>query len=146
MEHSLDCDGVTDTVLNSETTPKEVKKHILKVDWETCVSTASQHSSTIVAARICSSTSWLKLWDMALDHGPQGTSALQALYRTTTKPKTGQNCSVCGSTVEDTYFEHYTINHTPISNPELVINCLAKESTKVFDYARHFLTYVLYVL
>ena len=104
-------------MLNSETTPKEVKKHILKVDWETCVSTAGQRSSTIVAARISSSASWLKLWDVALDHGPQGTSALQPLYRTITKPKTGQNCSICGSIVEDTYFEHYTINHTPISKP-----------------------------
>ena len=103
------------------------------------MSTASQRNSTIVAAHISSSASWLKLWDMALDHGPQGTSALQALYRTITKPKTGQNCSICGSIVEDTYFEHYTINHTPISNPELVIDCLAKESTKVFDCACHFL-------
>ena len=139
LEHRLDCDGVTDTVLNSETTPKQVKKHILKVDWETCVSRASQHSSTIIAAQISSSASGLKPWDIALDHGPQGTSALQALYRMITKPKTGQNCSICDSVVEDTYFEHYTTNHTPISNPELVIDCLAKESTKVFDYARHFL-------
>ena len=60
-------------------------------------------------------------WDMALDHGPQGISALQALYRTITKPKTGQNCSICDSVVEDTYFEHYTTNHTPIPNPELVV-------------------------
>ena len=32
LEHRLDCDGVTDTVLNSETTPKEVKKHIRNGD------------------------------------------------------------------------------------------------------------------
>ena len=117
------------------------------------MSTASQHSSTTIAAQISSSSSWLKLWDMVLDHGPQGTFALQALYSTITKPKTGHKCSIYGSVyvVEDTYYEHYTINHTSICNPELVIDCLAKESTKVFDYMHVIffkcnLTYVLYVL
>ena len=41
LEYRLDCNGVTDTVLNSETTPKEA--------------TAGQHSSTTVAVRISSS-------------------------------------------------------------------------------------------
>ena len=81
LEDKLDCSGATDAVLHSKASLKELKKNILKVDWDTCVSTASQHNSTALAAKMSSSVSWLKLWDMALDHGPCGTAALQALYR-----------------------------------------------------------------
>ena len=80
LEDKLDCCGATDAVLHSKASLKELKRNILKVDWDTCVSTASQHSSTALAAKVSSSVSWLKLWDMALDHGPRGTAALQALY------------------------------------------------------------------
>ena len=67
LEGKLNCQGTTDSVLNSESSPKEVKKRILMTDWETCISTASQHNSTAVAANICRSASWLRLWDLALE-------------------------------------------------------------------------------
>ena len=54
-------------------------------DWETCISTASQHNSTAVAANICRSASWLRLWDMALDYGPRGTAALEMVNITVKK-------------------------------------------------------------
>ena len=105
----MECHGATDNILNSETSLKEVKNRILKVDWENCITEASQHSSTALAASISSSTSWLKLWDMALDYGPCGTAAMQALYRTLTKPRLDQNtCAICGDRLETSYFDHYT--------------------------------------
>ena len=119
---------------------KEVKRRILKVDWDACLSTASQHESTAVAAKISSSVSWMKLWDRALDHGPRGTAALQALYRALTRPRFGQNvCSICNTQPVETYFEHYTICHMPIHSLELVIDALTSESTDIFEHARHFL-------
>ena len=142
LEGKLNCHGTTDSVLNSESSPKELKKRILMTDWETCISTASQHNSTSVAANICRSASWLRLWDLALDYGPRGTAALQALYRTLTRPDIGQDphvCAVCEVELDVSYFEHYSICHTPISNTKLIIDSLSKESTDVFDYARHFL-------
>ena len=80
LEDKLGCLGATNTVLNAEASMKEVKRRIVKVDWDAYLSTASQHDSTAVAAKISSSVSWMKLWDRALDHGPLGTAALQALY------------------------------------------------------------------
>ena len=53
----------------------------MKTDWGKCLCDAQNHQSTALAAEIASSTSWLKLWDMALDHGHQGTVSLQALFR-----------------------------------------------------------------
>ena len=73
-------------LLNNQSTLKDVKKQLLKKDWECCVVQASQHASTAVAAQVASSVSWVKLWDMALDYGPHGTKSLQALYRTLTRP------------------------------------------------------------
>ena len=140
LEDKLDCCGATDAVLHSKASLKELKKNILKVDWDTCVSTASQHSSTALAAKVSSSVSWLKLWDMALDHGPCGTAALQALYRTLTKPRFGQSiCSTCSIELDESYFEHYTLCHTPIRNPQLIVDSLTREGNEIFDYARHFL-------
>ena len=111
--------GTTNTILKAEASLKEVKRHILKVDWETCLSTASQHGSTAIAANISSSASWMKHWDMALDHGPHGITALQALYSMLTRPRFCQSISsTCETESEETYFEHYTIL---IHSPELVI-------------------------
>ena len=62
LEDKLGCLGATNTVLNAEASMKEVKRRILKVDWDACLSTASQHDSTSVAAKISSSVSWMKLW------------------------------------------------------------------------------------
>ena len=140
LEDRVECQGATDNILNSETSLKEVKNRILKVDWENCITEASQHSSTALAASISSSTSWLKLWDMALDYGPRGTAAMQALYRTLTRPRLDQNtCAICGDRLETSYFDHYTIHHTPIHSPEIIIDSLVEESREMFDYAHHFL-------
>ena len=136
LEDKLVCCGV----LHSKASLKELKKNILKVDGDTCVSTASQHSSAALAASVSSNVSWLKLWDMALDYGPRGTAALQALYCTLTKPRFGQNiCSTCDIELDESYFEHYTLCHTPIRNPQLIVDSLTREGNEIFDYARHFL-------
>ena len=45
---------------------------------------------------------------MALDHGPRGTAALQALYRTLTRPRIGQDlnvCSICKIELSESYFD-----------------------------------------
>ena len=94
-------------------------------------------------AHISTCASWPKLWDMALDHGVHGTDALQALFRTLTRPMFGQRiCPVCETQqVEPSHFEHYITHHTPITNSEFIIDLLANESVDVFidKYAQHFL-------
>ena len=77
MEGKLSCHGFTDALLSVRSTLKEIKRHVLQIDWEACITDAS---STAVASRIASETSWMKLWDIALDYGPRGSSSLQALY------------------------------------------------------------------
>ena len=127
LEGKLASHGVTDTILNNQSTLKDVKKQLLKKDWECCVVQASQHASTAVAA----SVSWVKLWDMALDYGPHGTKSLKALYRTLTRPSFQcQTCHLCDSECVS-YFNHFVLHHTPISDPELVINSLKNGSPDI---------------
>ena len=81
MEGRLVSNSVTDVLLSGMSDLRAIKKEVLQVDWSTCITEASHHSSTILASQIASKMSWLKLWDMALDQGPHGTNHLQALYR-----------------------------------------------------------------
>ena len=72
LENKLDCHGATDLVLKADNNPqglRGMKKLILDSDWKACLSEASRHQSTSLAAKITTHTTWPKLWDMALDHG-----------------------------------------------------------------------------
>ena len=132
MEGKLSCHGFTDALLS-------VKRHVLQIDWEACITDASHHSSTAVASRIASETSWMKLWDIALDYGPRGSSSLQALYRELTRPQLQPGvCHLCGTTLDTPFFHNYTLYHTPLSDPERIINSLLSASSDIFVYAKHY--------
>ena len=89
-----------------------------------------------MASRIASETSWMKLWDIALDYGPRGSSSLQALYRQLTRPQLQPGvCHLCGTTLDTPFFHHYTLYHTPLSDPERIINSLLFASSDIFVYA-----------
>ena len=81
LEEKLSCQGCTDSLLNSQSSLREKKREILQTDWDSCITEASDHCSTAIAAQIAVNVSWMRLWDMALDYGPRGTECLQALYR-----------------------------------------------------------------
>ena len=73
LEDKLECHGITHEVLDDNSVcGRGMTRLIVKTGWEKCFRDAENHQSTAVAADIASSTSWLKLWDMALDHGHQG--------------------------------------------------------------------------
>ena len=129
MEGRLVSNGVTDALLSGMSDLRTIKKGVLQVDWSTCITEASHHSSTILASQIASKTSWLQLWDMALDQGPRGTKHLQALYRELTRPQfKPDTCHLCGSQINVSYFHHYTLSHTPLQDPDNVIYSLIRRS------------------
>ena len=61
-----------------------------------CLSAVSQHNSTMVADKISSSVSWLKLRNKlkALNRGPHGTNALHVSYHSFARPSFG-NIRAC---------------------------------------------------
>ena len=144
LENKLDCRGVTDLVLEADNNSqglRGIKKLILETDWKACLNEASRHQSTSLAAKIATHTTWPKLWDMALDHGALGTAALQALYRTLTRPSFGQKpCPFCDNqSSELSHFEHFITCHTPFANSEFIVELLVRESSDIFVHAKHFL-------
>ena len=87
LENKLDCHSVTNLVLKANNNPqglRGIKKLILDTVSVKQVDTRA-HSYASLATKIATHTTWPKLWDMALDHGAQGTAALQVLYRTLTR-------------------------------------------------------------
>ena len=77
---------------------------------------------------------------MALDYGPRGTDSLQALYRELTRPQFQPGiCHLCGATMDVSYFHHYTLSHTPLSDPDQIIYSLSSATSDIFMYARHFI-------
>ena len=103
-----------------------MKRKILQTDWNVCIIEANNYSSTAIAARIATNASWLKLWDMALDHGPHGTNCLQALYRELTRPQFQKGvCHLCDTVFNSPYFHHliYSLTHTSLQ--PRVVNLLS---------------------
>ena len=104
MEGKLSCQGATDTLLSGQSTLKEIEREVLQSDWEDCTTEASRHNSTATAAQIATETSWMKLWDMALDYGPYDTDSLQALYRELTRPLFQPGiCHICDAALDVPY-------------------------------------------
>ena len=141
LENKLDCHDVTDGVLEKSEDQHAIKKLIMEADWKASLKEAAKHQSTALAAAIANRTTWPKLWDMALHHGPRGTDALQSLYRTLTRPNFGTKpCPFCDNqTAEISHFEHFIACHSPLASSELIVELLASESTDIFVLANHFL-------
>ena len=60
LEGKLASHGVTDTIINNQST---LKKQLLKKDWECCVVQASQHASTAVKLPLLCPGYGPRLWD-----------------------------------------------------------------------------------
>ena len=55
--------------------------YIIKSDSEALLSSASNDPSAKLVATVAETTSWCRLWDIALDRGMQGTRVLQTLLK-----------------------------------------------------------------
>ena len=49
----------------------------MKSDFEFLLSSAATHPSAKYVYTVTETTSWCRLWDIALDHGVQGTRGMQ---------------------------------------------------------------------
>ena len=139
LEEKLSYQGCSDSLLNSQSSLREKKRKILKTDWDSCITEASDHCSMAIAAQIAGNVSWVKLWDMALDYGPCGTECLQALYQELTRLQFQKGiCHLCDTPFHGPYFHHFTLTHTRLSDPERIITSLSCSDSDIFMYAKYF--------
>ena len=107
-------------IKEGSSSPREIKKELMELDFSSLLDESKAHSSTSMAAEIAESTCWLRIWDLALDFGPRGTSAVQSLLSVMTRPVFGSApCAFCEDTVPATYFEHFLSCHLPAGLPKM---------------------------
>ena len=83
LESELNMDIHASYWKNTEDAPaikKSMKTDIIKSDWG-LASSAAIHFSAKYVATVAETTSWCQLWDIALDHGVQGTRGMQSLLK-----------------------------------------------------------------
>ena len=118
LEELLGVEGCLQRIKEGSSSSREIKKELIDLDFSSLLEESKTHSSTSVAAEIAESTSWLKIWDLALDYGPRGTSAIQALFSTMTRTMCGSApCGFCEESVTTTYLDHFLLCHLPTNCP-----------------------------
>ena len=101
-------------ILTSPVSWRQMQERILSADKELQLEHSNIHQSLKHLSTIHSELSWLKIWDMALDHGIQGTRNALCLFNTLSRPLFGNRlCPHCETSVlEDlTYLEHLICDH-----------------------------------
>ena len=114
-------------------------KLVVEADWKKCLRDALDHQSSAAAVEIATSTSRLKLWDMALDHGCNGTASLQAMFREPTRPAVeSKPCYRCDiDQLNGPYFNHFLSSHCTIHvTPSTIIRLLADGDQSIFTLAK----------
>ena len=84
LESELNTNVLTLCLMNPEDTPatvKSMKTDIIKSDFEGLLSSAATPPSAKYVATVAETTSWCRLWGLALDRGVQGTRGMQSLLK-----------------------------------------------------------------
>ena len=112
---------------------------VAEADRKKYLHDALDHQSSAAAAEIATSTSWFKLWDMALDHGCNGTASLQAMFQELTRPAVGSKpCYCCDiDQLKGPYFNHFLSSHCTIqATPSTIIHLLAEKDQSIFTLVK----------
>ena len=118
LEELIGVEGCLQRIKEGSSSSREIRKELVELDFSSLLKESKTHSSTSVAAEIAESTSWLKIWDLALDYGPRGTSAIQAFFSIMTRPVYGSApCAFCEDSVTATYLGHFLSCHLPANCP-----------------------------
>ena len=88
LESVYDTD-FTGEILTSPVSWRQMQERILSADKELRLEDSNIHQSLKHLSTIHSELSWLKIWDMALDHGVQGTRNALCLFNSLCRPLFG---------------------------------------------------------
>ena len=111
----------TDEVLtNPDINMRSLKERLIKADHSLQLNEAKNHPSQSPVAEVAKSMGWLKVWDYALDYGPNGTIAVLLILKLLSKTVLAdRRCNV-----EDCDFiappnmachEHFLTQHTDLN-------------------------------
>ena len=141
LESRLGLDGLVKKTLGMMYSTAELKSEVTNRDMELLLSSCQEHTSTRIAAAVAKESSWIKLWDAALDRGTAGTTALQNLYRELTRPSYGSSpCPRCdvSDLKGNSYFEHYITTHSSLMNVDRILSGLSSSEPDLSLVINHF--------
>ena len=126
---------------NASTLMKKKKREITKMDMSALLVSALQHKSAHLIARVAEKISWCKLWDIALDRGPHGTSQLQRIvHHLSRNVYDGFVCSLCEQEIDpsNTWLHHLCSNHSVTLNScqlsqDSIVHLLCEEDDRIFQ-------------
>ncbi len=99
LESTLDTCVLAKCLTDPENAPATVKRSkddILNSDFKMLPSsTSNRPTSAAPAAQIATTTSWRRLWDVALDKGVKGTRVMQTIFKELCRPNSCFKCSLC---------------------------------------------------
>ena len=74
----------------------EQKSNLISRDFELLLEHSHSHQNAKLVAEVAQTTSWCRLWDIALDRGVKGTRGLQTLLRELSRPIFSNSvCNLC---------------------------------------------------
>ena len=128
----------------SEPTPSnnEIKERLIKEDIVRCRSAALEHASLCYFNHICQNSSWMVLWDAALENGTKGTSQTLVLLRAFSQPIFGDwRCSLRHLEGKDNcivppgvaVLEYFHTEHN-ITNTESIVTSVENRHSSIFSY------------
>ena len=93
-------------------TAKDYSKQLLEIDSKLSLQRAEGHPSLKHILEVSKKISWMKVFDMALDHGTKGTRTVQSIMKMLSVPLYGhRECRHCGTNINPavSYAEHLTV-------------------------------------
>ena len=96
---------------------RSLKKRVIQADQSLLLDKAKKHPSQSLVAHVASSVGWMKIWDMTLDHGPGGTTALLSILKLICKPVFALCMVECNYVIpaDCALCEHFLTHHTDLN-------------------------------
>ena len=97
----------------------ENRSNLISRDFQLLIEHSLSHKTAKLVAAVAQTTSWCRLWDIALDRGVKGTRGLQALLRELSRPILNNSvCNLCYESLDQNslWFEHLCCLHPDIVN------------------------------
>ena len=97
----------------------ENRSNLISRDFQLLIEHSLSHKTAKLVAAVAQTTSWCRIWDIALDRGVKGTRGLQALLRELGRPILNNSvCNLCNESLDQNslWFEHLCCLHPDIVN------------------------------
>ena len=142
LESELNTNVLALCLKNPEDAPaivKSMKTDIIKSDFEVLVSSAAIHPSAKYVAIVAETTSWCRLWDIALDRGVQaGTRGMQSLLKELNRQVFENfSCRSYGTSLskDSLWFNHICTNMNNLPFEEIISGLSEADVDIIFSIA-----------